>query len=264
MPRALNELQKKFGSCALVTGASDGIGHAFAQQLAAQGFNLALVARREAVLSELAHELSQAHRIEVRPLAADLSDPRATDHVLNASQAMDIGLFVAAAGFGTSGPFIDNEVADELNMIDVNCRALAQMTHHFAKGMAQRKRGGIILMSSLVAFQGVPRAANYSATKAYVQSLAEGLSIELRPHGVSVLASAPGPVKSGFGARANMTMGASQTPDEVARVSLKALGRRTTVRPGFLAKTLELALKPLPRISRVRMMARVMGDMTKR
>lgn len=100
--------------------------------------------------------------------------------------ALDIGLLVASAGFGTSGPFVDSDLESELEMIDVNCRAVAALGHHFGRRFANQRRGGMILMSSLVAFQGVPRAANYAATKAYVQSLAEGLRIELAPFGVDV------------------------------------------------------------------------------
>jgi short-subunit dehydrogenase len=102
--------------------------------------------------------------------------------------------------------FINSNLDVELEMIDLNCRSLAHLTHHFGQKLAHRGRGGIVLMSSLVAFQGVPRAANYAATKAYVQSLSESIQRELRQSGVDVLAVAPGPVKSGFGARANMNM----------------------------------------------------------
>lgn len=118
-------------------------------------------------------------------------------------------------------------------------------------------------MSSLLAFQGVPRAANYAATKAYVQSLAEGLRVELAPFGVDVVASAPGPIHSGFGARAAMTMSMGQTPDVVARTTLDALGRWGTVRPGWLSKLLEASLSFLPRWGRVRILTLVMGGMTK-
>ena len=104
-------------------------------------------------------------------------------------------------------------------------------------------------------------AAHYAATKAYVQSLAEGLHLELRSHGVDVIASAPGPVHSGFAARARMQMGQAVDPERVARVTLAALGRKATVRPGFLSKFLEGALKPLTRPGRVRMMAKVMRGM---
>jgi hypothetical protein len=116
-------------------------------------------------------------------------------------------------------------------------------------------------MSSVVAFQGVPRAANYAATKAYVQSLAEGLRAELRPLGVDVVASAPGPVHSGFAERAGMRMGLALTPSAVASATLAALGRRGTVRPGWLSKLLGWSLALLPRWVRVRVMALVMGGM---
>jgi short-subunit dehydrogenase len=118
-------------------------------------------------------------------------------------------------------------------------------------------------MSSLLAFQGVPRAANYAATKAFVQTFAEGLNRELAPAGVAVIAAAPGPIRSGFEARANMRMGLAQAPDDVVPATLRALGRRTTVRPGWLAKGLEASLALLPRSLRTRILAGVMGGMTR-
>jgi hypothetical protein len=254
----------RYGPWAVVTGASDGIGRSFAFALANAGFSVVLIARRETTLRDLAAELRQSHGVEARVIAADLSSFEESARVEKETRDFDVGLLVAAAGFGVSGPFIENDIQAELNMIDVNCRALAQLTHAFARRFVARKRGGVVLMSSLVAFQGVPRAANYAATKAYVQTLAEGLHDELAPLGVDVLASAPGPVKSGFGKRAGMSITAGQTPDEVAMASLKALGRHSTVRPGFLAKALEASLMPLPRGGRVKIMARVMAGLTAR
>ena len=104
---------------------------------------------------------------------------------------------------------------------------------------------------------------NYAATKAYIQTLAEGLRTELKPRGVDVIASAPGPILTGFAARAGMNMGLAQTPDVVAKATLAALGKRTTIRPGWLAKTLELSLAPLPRWGRSRVLATVVSGMTK-
>lgn len=257
-------LARRYGPWAVVTGASEGIGRSFATVIAKSGLNVVLVARREGALQDLADQLRQSHCIAATAIAADLSSSEESARIERETRDLDIGLLVAAAGFGTSGPFVENDIDAELNMIDVNCRALAQLTHGFARRFVARQRGGLILMSSLVAFQGVPRAANYAATKAYVQTLAEGLHDELGPLGIDVLASAPGPVKSGFGQRAGMRISSGQTPDEVAEASLKALGRRTTVRPGFLAKALEASLKPLPRGGRVKMMARVMAGLTAR
>ena len=252
----------RFGRWAVVTGASDGIGRAFAAELARRGFDLVLVSRRHDVLQTLATELSRETSVEVRVVAIDLGAPDGPSKLVESIDTLDVGLLVAAAGFGTSGDFIDNDVETELAMIDVNCRAVAALAHAFGRRFAARRRGGIVLLSSLVAFQGVPRAANYSATKAYVQSLAEGLRIELKPKGVDVVASAPGPVHSGFAARASMTMSMAQTPAEVARGTLRALGRWGTVRPGWLARLLELSLALLPRWGRVKAMGAVMKGMT--
>jgi uncharacterized protein len=253
----------RYGPWAVVTGASDGIGRAAATALAGQGFGVVLVARRAAALEDLARSLGARHGVATRVLAADLSFPNEAARIERGTRDIDVGLLFAAAGFGTSGSFFEAEIESELNMIDVNCRALVQSTHAFARRFVARGGGGIVLMSSLVAFQGVPRAAVYAATKAFVQTFAEGVARELKPLGVDVLASAPGPVTSGFGARAGMAIDSGQTPDEVARATLSALGRRTTVRPGLLAKGLEASLAPLPRSLRVRALEKVMAGLTR-
>ena len=254
---------EKYGPWALVTGASDGIGRAFAASLAEAGLNVVLVARRAEVLERFADELRSVFPIEALVLPADLSRPDAVDSIVARTAHLEVGLLVAAAGFGTSGRFVDSELENELDMIDVNCRAVAALTHHFGARFRHRGRGGIVLMSSVVAFQGVPRSANYAATKAYVQSLAEGLRAELEPSGVDVVASAPGPVHSGFAERAGMTMGMAQLPKAVAEGTLGALGRNGTTRPGWLAKVLGWSLALLPRWARVRVMTVIMRGMTR-
>lgn len=253
----------RFGPTAVVTGASSGIGKAFAEELAGRGISLVLLGRRSDTLAQLAQSLIQRYEVSVTTLAIDLSEPDAPEAVLRAVGVREVGLLICSAGFGTSGQFIDATIADEVGMVHVNCRSLMALTWHFGRRFAAQRRGGIVLMSSLVGFQGVPRAAHYAATKAYVQSLAEGLHHELRPLGVSVIASAPGPVHSGFAQRAKMSMGLAQRPEVVAASTLTALGKRATVRPGWLSLALEWSLKPLPRWGRVRMMGVVMGGMTK-
>lgn len=252
---------KQYGEWAVVSGASDGIGRELARELAARGLSLVLVARGEGALRALAEELATAHGIDTEVVATDLS--KGVEEVIAAAEGKDVGLLVAAAGFGTSGRFVDGSLDDELAMVDVNCRSVCALAHHFGRRFAAQRRGGIVLMSSLLAFQGVPRAANYAATKAYVQSLAEGLHVELAPFGVAVLACAPGPIHSGFAARARMTMGLAQRARAVARPTLAALGKRTTVRPGWLSKLLEASLMFLGRWLRVRVMSLVMSQMTK-
>ena len=148
-------------------------------------------------------------------------------------------------------------------MLQVNCQALLSLTHHFSRYFARQRRGGIILMSSLVAFQGVPFAAHYAATKAYVQSLAEALAIELKPYRVDVLAPAPGPVNSGFASRADMVMNMSLKSEQLGVPILRALGRRSTVLPGFLSKFLIYSLKTVPRALKVKIMQQVMKSMTR-
>jgi len=253
----------KYGPWAVVTGASDGIGQQMAIGLAKRGLNLLLVARRLEVLERLAAELALRHGVEIETIGADLSKPGDVDLVIKRAEALEVGLLASVAGYGTSGDFITIDAPRELNMVDVNCRAVVALSHAFAKRFAAQQRGGLILMSSLVGFQGVPRAATYAATKAFVQTLAEGLRIELAPLGVDVLAAAPGPVRSGFEARSNMKMGMAANPSTVAREILKALGRKGTVRPGILSSFLETSLSPLPRRVRARIMGLVMRGMTK-
>lgn len=251
----------RYGNWAVVTGASDGIGDAIAHHLAAQGLNLVLVARRQERLVALAQELMRQHGIQTLVLALDLLQSEAIESLCLATQDLDVGLLVAAAGFGTSGQFHQNSLDSELALLELNCRVPLMLSHHYGRVFADRGRGGIILFSSLVAFQGVPGATNYAASKAYIQSLAEGLHHELAPYGVDVVAAAPGPVFSGFADRAGMKMGLAARPEELPQEILQALGRRLTVRPGWLSKVLELSLALLPRTGRVRMMQKIMGGM---
>ena len=257
-----NRLKEKYGPWAIVTGASSGIGLELAERLAEAGLNLVLNSRNQEDLERVGHRFQSQHGIETRLVAADLSQPAGIAQILAAVDGLPVGLLAAAAGFGTSGPFLKSSLETEVNLLEVNCIALLKLAHHYGRQFAANQRGGIILMSSLVSFQGVPLAANYAASKAYVQSLAEALAVELRPHGVDVLAAAPGPVESGFGRRANMQMNLALKPSQVGIPILKALGRRQTVLPGLLTKFLVGSLRTLPRWGKVRVMKIVMGGMT--
>jgi hypothetical protein len=253
----------RYGPWALVTGASDGIGRAFAAQLADMGFKLVIVARRADRLKELAAQLMTKHSTETRIVVADLSTSDGLGQVDRATADLDVGLLVASAGYGSSGPFLQASIEREHNMLEVNCFATLHQCVVFGNRFATRGRGGMILMASILGWQGVPRSAHYAATKAYVQSLAEGLHVELEPKGIDVLAVAPTSVASGFAERANMRMDSTVPADTVARQSLNALGRKGTVIPGALSKILTYALSPFPRSIRTRMLARVMAGMTR-
>jgi short-subunit dehydrogenase len=256
-------LRTRYGKWAVITGASSGIGMELTWRLAEAGLDLIITARGQERLRKLADELQETYDVEVIAVPSDVSTIEGVNRVLEVSAPKDVGLFVASAGYGTAGSFLDSSIHSERNMLQVNCDAVLSMTHHFSQVFSQRGKGGIVLFSSLVAFQGVPYSANYAATKAYIQSLAEALYVELKPSGVDVLAAAPGPVNSGFAGRANMKMGNVLKPEDVGIPILKALGRRSTVLPGTLSKVLIYSLRTLPRWAKVRAMKVVMGGMTK-
>ncbi len=255
-------LYSRYGSWAVITGASSGIGKEMALRLAEARLNLILVARSQDILEQMAADLTKRYGIDTRVVRLDLGAETGVDTLMKVTQNLDVGLLVAAAGFGTSGLFLDSHLEQELEMLDVNCRSLLALSWYFGQRFAKQRRGGLVLMSSMVAFQGVPFSAHYAATKAYVQTLAEALHVEFLPLGVDVIASAPGPTNSGFADRAGMRMGRVLHPKEVAQGTLNALGRKSLVLPGLLTKLLTYSLVPLPRWARVKIMGSVMQRMT--
>ncbi len=185
-------LLDKYKPVALVTGASSGIGEQFAIHLAGAGFDLVLVARREARLNALAARLESLHGTRTTVLAADLAAPGAVDTVIAATAGLDIGLLVSNAGFGLKGPHHQNDAPTMTDMLMVNCHAPMQLTHAFIPRFLARGSGGIVLTSSVEGLLGFPNSASYSASKAFVNSLAEGLWGELSPRGIDVVAVCPG------------------------------------------------------------------------
>lgn len=250
-----------YGPWAVITGASDGIGRAIAVRAAADGLDVVLAARSAGKLEDLAAELTRTHGVQARVVPVDLSRPNGATTLLDAIDGLDVGLAVLAAGFGTIGPLTEACTTDELEMIAVNVTATAHLSQAFARRMVKRGRGGIVLFGSLLGWQGVPGQDNYSATKAYVQTLAEGLHRELKPQGVDVLCVAPGPVHTGFATRAGMTFRSATTADVIARATMAALGKRVTVVPGFQATMMTGALKTLPRGLRTAVLGPVMATM---
>jgi len=244
-----DRIRSRYGPWALITGASSGIGEELAWRLAESGVNLIVNARRERRLLRVAQNIQSNYPIEVRVVAGDMGCQDQREKVLDISAEYDVGLLVVAAGFGTSGKFLNSNLQEELSMLEVNCRAPLIR--------------GIILFSSILALQGVPWASHYAATKAYIQSLAEALHIEFYPYGVDILSAAPGPVHTGFADRADMEMGSALEPSQIALPILKALGRKTTVYPGLLTKILTSSLSLLPRWGKVKVMQQVMAGMTR-
>ena len=254
-------LKSKYGEWALVTGATSGLGKYIALALAKSGLNLVINARNHNQLQVIAKEWQREYDIKIEIIAEDLSTINGVLNLIEKTSTINIGLVVQAAGFGTSGAFITNSLEAELNMIDVNCKAVVMLSHEFAKRFKKQQRGGFIMFSSIVAFQGTPLSANYAATKAFVQTFSEGLQIELKPYEIDVLIATPGPVNTNFGNRANMKMDNAESPELVATDILRALGKQRSVVPGRIGKFLTYSLRLLPRWGKIKVMTKVMRGM---
>jgi short-subunit dehydrogenase len=256
------EFKARYGEWAVVTGASSGIGRHIALMLASRGLKVVLASRNEAALVRVADEIRAQSKVDSLVLPIDLGEPQAPARLLNETAPLPVGLLVNSAGFGTGGPFLASGREEAAAMVDLNCRALMELTYGFAERFVSRRRGGIILLSSIVAHQGTPFLANYAATKAYVHSLGEALAEELAPSGVDVLTAAPGPTESGFAARARMTLADAEPAERIARDIVAALGRKRVVVPGVKGKMLMAALSTAPRFLRVKIMKSVMASAT--
>ncbi len=250
-------VSQRYGPWALVTGASSGIGREIAIQLANKKLNIILVGRDITALDITAAMVRQAGT-HAKVVCADFENSAAVSSVIAAATEHEVGLLVPAAGFGEGGSFLHSNLSVQHAMQQVNITAVMALTHHFANQMVARQRGGIIFISSMLAFHGAPFSANYAATKAYIQSFGEALAVELKPSGIDVLVSAPGPTSTGFANRANMKMGKTMTASEVASATLAALGQKSSVLPGSLTKFLRGALMTLPRALQIRIIGNIM------
>ncbi|WP_158543356.1 SDR family NAD(P)-dependent oxidoreductase [Dyella psychrodurans] len=182
----------RFGPWALVTGASSGIGKEFARQIAASGINVVLVARREALLKEVGVELSQHYGVAHRAVALDVSRDDFIGQLTSATDNLDIGLVVSNAGTANPGEFLKLDRQLLHATLRLNTMSHLDIAHHFGWKLAERKRGGLILVGAMGAESGIPRISNDAGAKAYVHSLGEGLHYELKPLGVYVTVLAVG------------------------------------------------------------------------
>jgi len=218
----------------LITGASSGIGAAFARKIAKRGRNVLLVARSEDKLIALCNELGRLSGVRAQYVVMDLSAPDAGVRLLEETQKREltIDMLVNNAGFGSMGDFAKLDLATELEIIDLNVKSLVDLTYRFLAPMRERRQGTIINVASTAAFQGVPFMATYAATKAFVLSFSEALSEENRPHGIRVLALCPGVTDTNFFAASKIDrppMRTVQTPEEVVNAALRGLARGKSV-----------------------------------
>jgi uncharacterized protein len=227
---------KKVGPWALVTGASSGIGEAFARRLAKEGLSVVLVARRAERLERVAGALRADHRIETRVVPLDLSTDGAVETLLAKVADLDVGLVVSNAGTGHPGAFVKSDPAEERAIIRLNVVAPMDLARAFAPRLVERQRGAMVFVSSAMGFQGTPYMANYAATKAYLLVLGEALYEELKPSGVDVVVVAPGatttPGKDLYPVDYEKLPITWMDPDVVVESALASLGRRPVVVPG--------------------------------
>ncbi len=219
-----DSLLEKYGSVALVTGASSGIGKAFAELLATEGFDLVLVARRVERLEKLKAEFEQRHKVRVTLCPADLSVANAAKEILQATAALNVGLVISNAGFGMRGPHESCDAGSLGEMLMVNCHTPMLLAHGFIPRLRARGKGGLVFISSVEGLLGVPFSTGYSASKGFMNRFGEALWGELTPAGIDVLTVCPGATDTEAMARAGMdakSVPNVMAPEDVARLALE-------------------------------------------
>lgn len=259
-------LKQKYGSTALVAGASEGIGAAFATCLAAEGIDLILIARRLSPLQQLADLLGHKYNVNIKCITCDLSEESATQQIVEEVEGLEISFLVYNAALSYIGPFINNSIENHLKAASVNMLTPMSMVRYFGEKMLARGKGAIILMTSMAGLQGSGYLSVYAATKAFNRILAESLWYEWKNKGVDILAccagatSTPGykntnPEKSGF-----LTPRVLD-PGEVARECFKKLGRE----PSFITgKGNRIASFFMHKIIPGKTAIKIMGDTTRK
>lgn len=248
----------RYGPWAVVVGGSEGIGAAYAEELARRGVHLVLLALDTPALDETATSLRDRYGVDVRTLAMDLAEPSLLDRVRPVVEGLDVGLLVYNAAASPIGEVLDVPSDTLQAVVDVNVRGPLLLVRELGPRLVDRGRGGIVLMSSLAATQGSAMVATYAASKAFNRVLAEGLWEELGRHGVDVLAVTPGTTDTpGF--RASRPRGGPRpmSAAQVAREALDALGDRPVHAPGWANRLVgQIMRRALPRGLAIRLMSR--------
>lgn len=248
---------ERFGPWAVVAGASEGLGAAFARGLAARGIHVVLLARRAEPLERLARDLRHEHYVEVRCVSVDLGDPDWIDRLRESTADLVIGTGIYNAAFAPIDNFIATPLPDLLRVVDVNVRGPIVFARTLAPAMVARRQGAIVLMSSLAGLQGSPRLAAYAASKAFNTVLGEGLWGELRAEGVDVLVACAGAIRTpGYAKVGTHEAPGTMEARDVAEQTLASLGGGPRVIPGFVNRLASIALgQLLPRRTAIAIMA---------
>ncbi len=256
------EFRRKYGPWAIVAGASEGLGEAFANAAARRGLHVIVIARRAEPLAATAERLRAQHRVEVLPLAIDLAAPDMAEQIATGVGEREVGLVIYNAAFSKIGNFLDTPIAAHLATVDVNCRAPMMLVHRYGIAMRERGRGGIVLMGSLAGLQGSPRMASYAASKAFTRILGESLWGELREAGVDVITCVAGATRTpGFEAtRGSTPESMVMEPIDVVEQALSDLGNTPSTIAGFKNRAVTWFLGKLPRRWQVRIMGAAVKD----
>jgi hypothetical protein len=254
---------QRYGRWAVVAGASEGLGAAFAGALAARGVSLVLLARRAELLEELATKLRAEHGVEVRPVACDLADATFAERLAQLIRDLEVGVAVYNAAYSFVAPLLERPLSDALRVVDVNVRGPLVLLHTLVPAMIARGRGAVVLMSSLAGFQGSPRLAAYAASKAFNTVLGESLWAELAPKGVEVVASCAGAIRTpGYAKTLKKEAPGTLDASEVVEQTLAALGRGPVVIPGATNKLAsQLLRRLLSRRAAIGIMGRSVSDL---
>lgn len=260
----MESLSTRYGDWALVVGATTGIGRELVERIAADGMNIAAVARTQSTLDRMAQEVRTAHGVDVVTVSADLSEEQGVATVIDAVGDREIGLLIPCAALESNGYFVNSSAESHTRMLRMNCGAPLLLAHHYGGSMARRRRGAILLVSSLSGWMSQPYMAAYGASKAYILSLGESLHSEMKDLGVDVAVLSPGPTDTPMAAGTGIdfaSMGmAIMSPADVAATGLAALGHRPNAIPGARNKLMAVSMTHLmPRSAVSAMFRRMLG-----
>ncbi len=239
----------RFGPWAVIAGGSDGIGSAFAGELASRGLNLALIARDESKLAAKAAQVRDRYGVEVRHASIDLTRADVATRAGDFTADLDVGLFIYNAGSGRNmGPFLESGVENWMHQVHLSCGGPVLLAHHFGGRLCERGRGGLVLMSSLGSLSGSAYVTTYAASKAFDTIFSEGLWQEFTPKGVDVVGCLAGATDTETFREDTGGMPDAMDPRDVAKETLDFLGRGPTFVPGATNRKRIRAIWPTPRI----------------
>lgn len=249
-----NTFKSNYGEWAIITGATSGIGKAIAMEIAKQGINVVLTARRQLHLQEVAEEIREKYQASTKTIQADLIQESGISAIKAETEELNIGMLVLSAGIENNGSFVKNSLETELKVIELNIISTLKLTHHFSQRMVRQQRGGILFISSLTAHMPSPFFSNYASTKSYIFNLGSSLYAELKPKGIDVSILSPGVTNTPMSEKTEIDWSNSkiQTMEahEVAEEAIRYFGKKLSIIPGkgnrilaFMAKKVIPATK---------------------